>query len=118
MKITKNKSDIARSEQVVLNGSVDDDFDVIVVEGLEYNPASTPTLERKITENLAVRTDSATTANVTYVGKAAIGSATSSAVWQVQKVDETTTNTAIITWADGNSNFDNIWDNRASLSYS
>lgn len=66
----------------------------------------------------ATRTDSATTANVMYVGKAAIASTTASATWQVFKMDETTIDTLIITWADGNANFDNIWNNRASLSYS
>ena len=65
-----------------------------------------------------IRLDDTTTANVTYIGKAALtGSAiaTSSAVWQVQKIDETTG--MIITWADGDSSFNNIWDNRASLTY-
>lgn len=65
-----------------------------------------------------LRLDDTTTANVTYIGKAALtGSAiaTSSAVWQVQKIDETTG--MIITWADGDSSFNNIWDNRASLTY-
>jgi len=56
------------------------------------------------------------TSTVTYIGKAATGSTTSTSVWQVQKID-TTTGT-VITWADGNGDFDNIWDNRASLSYS
>ncbi len=68
--------------------------------------------------NYDIRLDDTTTANVTYIGKAALtGSAiaTSSAVWQVQKIDETTG--MIITWADGDSSFNNIWDNRASLTY-
>lgn len=60
--------------------------------------------------------DDTTTANTTYIGKAAIGSATSSAVWQIAKLD--TTSGIIKTWADGDANFDNIWDNIASLSYS
>ena len=60
--------------------------------------------------------DDYTTSNVTYVGKATSGTATSAASWQIQKVDETTG--VIVTWADGDDNFDNIWDNRASLSYS
>ena len=67
---------------------------------------------------LATRLDSATTTNVTYVGKATIATATSAASWQIFKMDETTANTLIITWADGNSNYDNVWNNRASLSYS
>lgn len=66
--------------------------------------------------NLATRLDDYTTASVTYVGKAAIGSGVASAVWQISKIDETSG--VVITWADGNANFDNIWDNRASLTYS
>ncbi len=51
-----------------------------------------------------------------YVGKALIGSATSGALWRVKKVIITGSSRAS-TWADGNSNYDNIWDNRISLSY-
>lgn len=54
-------------------------------------------------------------ANVTYVGKAAIGTATSAASWQVMKIDENTG--TVITWADSNALFDNVFDNRESLSY-
>lgn len=64
----------------------------------------------------ALKLDDTTTANVTYVGKAKIGCAGSAALWQIMKIDETTG--LVITWADGNVNFDNVWDNRASLSYS
>jgi len=56
------------------------------------------------------------TSTVTYIGKATPGTATSVSLWQIQKID-TTTGT-VITWADGNGDFDNIWANRASLSYS
>jgi hypothetical protein len=60
--------------------------------------------------------DDYTTTNVTYVGKAAIGSASSSAVWQIQKIDETTG--MVITWA-GSAGFTQVWDNRATtVSYS
>lgn len=59
----------------------------------------------------------AATAGTVYIGKAAIGTATSAAQWQVQKI-LTSGGVTTITWADGNQKFDNIWDNRASLSYS
>lgn len=61
--------------------------------------------------------DDYTTTNVTYFGYAAAGSLTSSAVWRMKIFDETG-DYLIIKWADGNSDFDNEWDNRASLSYS
>lgn len=54
-------------------------------------------------------------ATVTYIGDAAVGSLTSAEVWRVKKVD--TTSGTSITFADGDGLFDNIWDDRASLSY-
>ena len=62
---------------------------------------------------LSLRMDDTSTAGALYVGKAAIGTATSAAKWQIQKVTDTG-----ITWAAGTSAFTNVWDNRAGLSYS
>lgn len=55
--------------------------------------------------------------SVTYVGKAVIATATSAASWQVKKISVSGTVTSI-TWAGGANSFNQIWDNRASLSYS
>ncbi len=63
----------------------------------------------------ALRLDDTSTANVIYVGNALVGSLTASAVWQIKKVDQTTG--LVITWA-GSAAFNQIWDNRTSLSYS
>jgi hypothetical protein len=65
--------------------------------------------------NLAVRIDDTTTADTTYIGKAPIGTATSSASWQIASL--ATSSGLIKTWADGDAQFNNIWDNRASLTY-
>ena len=54
--------------------------------------------------------------NILYVGKAAIGSLTSAEVWQIMKVDETSG--TIVTYADGDDNYDNEFDEREALSYS
>ncbi len=54
----------------------------------------------------------------TYVGFAIPGSATSAAIWKIKRVDESVLNDVKIEWADGNISFDNVWDNRAGLSYS
>lgn len=64
----------------------------------------------------AIRTDKTTTANTTYVGKASVGSTTTAAVWQIFKIENVSGNLTI-TYADSDSNSDNIWDNRASLTY-
>jgi len=52
---------------------------------------------------------------VDYIGEASVGTATSAASWRIKKVDSTTG--IIIQWA-GTGVFDQVWDNRASLSYS
>lgn len=57
-----------------------------------------------------------TSGTTTYVGRAAVGSAQSSAVWQAQKIDESSG--TVVTWADGNANFDNVATDLTSLSYS
>lgn len=72
--------------------------------------------KRVVSPSLATKVDEAD-ASTTYIGTAVIGAATSSALWQIKKVSVSGTVTTI-TWADGNDNYDNIWDNRASLSYS
>ena len=52
-----------------------------------------------------------------YIGEAQPGELTSAASWRIKRVvftgDDSSTK-----YADGDVNFDNIWDNRASLSYS
>ncbi|MCB1711298.1 MAG: hypothetical protein KDH96_02095, partial [Candidatus Riesia sp.] len=63
----------------------------------------------------ATRLDN-TASPILYIGKAPVGSATSSAVWQIAKLD--TTSGLVKTWADGNSNFDNVWDDILTITYS
>ncbi len=53
-----------------------------------------------------------------YVGEAPVGSSESSAVWRIYRLTNSGTASIKKEWADGNSNFDNVWTNRASLSYS
>lgn len=54
---------------------------------------------------------------ITYIGKAVAGSTSSSAVWRINRMTDTSGDLSI-QFADGDSNFDNVWDNRESLSYS
>ena len=63
----------------------------------------------------AFRQDDAS-GTVTYYGFAAAGTATSAAAWKIMK--HTTSNPQSIEFADGDGAYDNVWDNRASLSYS
>lgn len=54
---------------------------------------------------------------IAYVGTAAPGSSENSASWRIKQV-LTTGAILRILWANGNSNYDNIWANRSSLNYS
>lgn len=56
-----------------------------------------------------------TSGSFTYYGVAAVGSSESNPVWRIFR-EEISTGTII--YADGNSNFDNVWSDRAGLSYS
>ena len=53
---------------------------------------------------------------VAYVGTAVPGSSENSASWRIKQVLTTGADLRIL-WADGNSNYDNVWADRASLSY-
>ena len=53
-----------------------------------------------------------------YVGWAAAGSSTSAAKWRIKQVLIDANESSTELWADGNTAFDNIWDNRTALSYS
>lgn len=75
----------------------------------------------EVTVTNAAATDEATildeaSATITYVCKAAPGSSSASAVWKISRID--TTSGLVIKFADGNANYDNVADNRASLTYS
>lgn len=71
----------------------------------------------KVTRNLEEKTliDS-TDANNIYIGKSRQGGDTTAAVWQVKVVSTSGTVVSIL-YADSNDNYDNVWSNRAGLTY-
>ena len=66
---------------------------------------------------LAVRIDYSGS-NPIYVGVAAPGSSVSDNVWRIKRISYSGNNPTTVEWADGNTNYDNVWDNRAALNYS
>lgn len=62
--------------------------------------------------NFSVRIDEV--GDITYIGEAHPGTLTSASEWRIKKVD----NDESITYADGNDDFNNIWDNRLAYAYS
>lgn len=54
-----------------------------------------------------------------YIGYANPGTATSVAMWRIARIDYDANDLPIaVLYADGNESYDNIYDNRAVLSYS
>jgi hypothetical protein len=69
--------------------------------------------------NYATRYDQdSATPTLAYLGKAPVGSATSAAAWQIQKLVFGVDGDVTVTWANGSADFNTIWDDRASLTYS
>jgi hypothetical protein len=56
-------------------------------------------------------------ATLTYIGEAPTGASPSQAVWRISRLQILGAET-IIQYANGNTNWDNKWDDRASLTYS
>lgn len=65
----------------------------------------------------AKRTDFATESLI-YRGEAAVGSATSASVWRIRRLTLAADDDVTEEWAGGTAEFDKIWDDRASLTYS
>lgn len=56
--------------------------------------------------------------NPIYIGKARPGVLTSEAGWQIQKIDYDGDSITSISWAEGNDNFDKVWDDYLNYQYS
>lgn len=76
-------------------------------------------LDALMAQDYATRLDQdAITPTLAYFGKAEPGASTAAPVWQIKKLDFGADGDVVVTWADGDSAFNNAWDDRASLSYS
>jgi hypothetical protein len=116
------------SVQNILNWSFDPNYNIISVGFLGLDGSTIRYIKVNSQGEIvtaatggeqALQLDDVTTTNVTYVGVAPIGTSTSAAGWQIKRIDESgTPNTLVITWADGDDSYNNVWDNRGALSYS
>ena len=92
----------------IVNKSFDGEFDISLTEPVGYDGAS---MQRTLADSLNHIVSTVGTA--TYVCLAAPGTAADTAKWQVFKID--TSSGVVVTYADGDSNFDNIATDPASL---
>lgn len=66
----------------------------------------------------AMATKITTVGDVTYIGKAKTGTAQATARWQCKKIDSSVAGTTVITWADGDAEFNNTATDLTALTYS
>ena len=53
-----------------------------------------------------------------YVGEAQPGTATSSSHWRIKKITYSNRKATQVNWASGTKEFDKVWDNRTTYTYS
>jgi|SRR3989304_789933 len=97
--------------QAMQNWGFDDTFKVPTAEPLGYDGVN---LTRNQADAVAVKIT--VVGSVTYLAIAAPGTPQATAKWQVKKIDETTG--TVITFANGDSNFDNVATDLTALTYS
>jgi len=77
-------------------------------------------LEADAVATFAQRVDDTTTSTIYYFGEAVPGTVDADALWRIQRITFITPgeDDVDIEWANGDSAFDNIWNDRLALPYS
>lgn len=113
---TKPDVKIKFSPQETDNLSFDTDFLTYVFQALGYDGQN---LQRTNASNLTIQIDYSGGTNPSYFGIAAPGTLTSQALWQIRLLTfDGNNNLTSMQYANGSPSFNQIWDNRAGLSYS
>jgi len=111
-------SNIALLAALISSGALkvsDANLEALISSGkLLVSEANSATISSNTNTSLAQQIDTTSTAGYTYIGQAAAGTAQSAASWRIKLIDSY----GNITWAGGNANFANIWNNRTALTYS
>ena len=104
------------TSQYIDNYGFDDAFKVPMTEPLGFDGRL---LQRMNANNMALQIERDGQGNPIYIGIASPGTATSEPYWQIRKLTfDGQNNVTEIKYSSGSSNFDSIWDDRGSLSYS
>jgi hypothetical protein len=87
---------------------VSDIEEVILALGLDLGGVGTSQQYTRLVDTEGV---------TTYIGEALPGSNEGAAVWRIKRVTENGDDITIL-WANGSAEFDKVWNNRATFSYS
>ena len=83
-----------------------------------HNAAKMKPTAVEVHNNYTIAIDYDGSGNMIYVGKAYLGSSKADGVWSIRKFVYNGSNLTDIQWANGDGAFNNIWNNRVSISYS
>jgi hypothetical protein len=102
--------------QYMQNWGFDDTFKVPTVEVVGFDGVS---LQRINATNMAIKIERDGQGNPIYLGTASPGSLVSEAKWQIRQLTfDGQNNLTAMAYANGSSNFDQVWADRGGLSYS
>lgn len=101
------------AEQVTVNEVTESSVTATVIETLYVLPTEQVPEEEQV---YAKRVDFVSDLLI-YRGEAPVGSLESSSVWRIRRITLGLDDDVTEEWADGDANFDNVWDNRGSLTY-
>lgn len=110
MALESNKSQNKQNVQYMENASWHSTLEILTRLGLGFDGQN---LQLNNAESLATKVT--VVGDVTYVGVAAPGTSEASAVWQCKKIDQSSG--TVVTFADGNSNYDNVATDLTALTY-
>lgn len=113
---TKPIDKIVYSTQEIENLSFDVDFLTKVIQVMGYDGQN---LQRQNASNMSLQLDYVGGTNPVYLGIAAPGTTTATAKWQIRKLTfDGNNNITKMEYSNGSSSFDQVWNDRAGLSYS
>lgn len=121
---TQAASEFAGEHNDLAGRDEDDAHPISAITGLQANLDDHETritvLEADAVAIFAQRIDDTTASTVYYFGEAVPGTLDAVSLWRISRITFITPgeDDVDIEWAEGNSNFDNIWDDRLGLAYS
>jgi hypothetical protein len=89
-----------------------------VIDILNESEVPVITTEQTYTKRVDFYSSSAVTGDIIFKGEATIGTADASALWRVAKLTINIDGDVVEQYAGGNGNFENVWNDRATLTYS
>lgn len=101
------------SEQTILEKSFIKETSTLAVTPFGFDGTDAQAIPAQ-----AMATKITVSGDYTYIGKAKPGTAQATAKWQCKKIDQSVAGTTVITWCDGDAEYNNTATDLTALTYS